>query len=147
MATAAVDPAPAAEPALARDEVRRRIRRASWGVLAVEDAGRPYAVPRAYGYDGRRFFVATSPGRKRRALEGAPLVCFTIVEAESPGYVVVLGRALPVTSLLARLRAGFLILQRFSRGGLPSLGELRRMARGRIFRIDPHEVSGRAHAT
>lgn len=139
---------PTVERKLRPDEIARRIRAAGWAVLAVLEGSRPYAVPMAYGYDGRSFFVASGPGRKRRALERQPLVCLTILDAPDEsgvgGYVVVTGTAKPVSSLFARLRAGLLILKRFSRGGLPSLRELRRMARGRVFRIEPHEVAGRA---
>lgn len=138
----------AAERKLTPDEIRRRIKAAGWAVLAVLEGARPYAVPMAYGYDGRRFFVASGPGRKRRALEQQPLVCLTILDGPddegSGSYVVVLGRATPVSSWFTRLRAGLLILSRFSRGGIPSPSELRRMAQGRVFRIDPHEVAGRA---
>jgi len=142
--------AAAAERKLTPEEIRRRIRAAGWAVLAVLEGARPYAVPMAYGYDGRRFFVASGPGRKRRALEREPLVCLTILDGPddlgSGSYVVVLGRATPVSSWFDRLRAGLFILRRFSRGGIPSLIELRRMAHGRVFRIDPHEVAGRARA-
>ncbi len=132
------------ERTLSPEEVARHIREAGWAVLAVLDGPRPYAVPMAYGYDGRGFFVATNPGRKRRALEQQPAVCLTILGGSSDGgYVVVTGRARVVTSLFTRVRAGILILRRFSRGGLPSLKELRRMAQGRIFRIEPQEVTGR----
>jgi len=138
----------AAERRLTPEEIRRRIRAAGWAVLAVLEGARPYAVPMAYGYDGRRFFVASGPGRKRRALEREPLVCLTILDGPddlgSGSYVVVLGRAIAVSSWFDRVRAGLLILKRFSRGGIPSFTELRRMARGRVFRIDPHEVAGRA---
>ena len=137
-----------AERKLAPEEIRRRIRAAGWAVLAVLEGARPYAVPMAYGYDGRRFFVASGPGRKRRALEQQPLVCLTILdapdEAGSGGYVVVLGRATPISSWFARMRAGLLILKRFSRGGIPSLREVRRMVSGRVFRIEPHEIAGRS---
>ncbi len=138
---------PALERKLRPEETLRRIRAAGWAVLAVLEGSRPYAVPMAYGYDGRSFFVASGPGRKRRALERQPQVCLTILDAPDEsgvgGYVVVTGRATPVSSLFARLRAGVLILRRFSRGGVPSLKELRRMVRGRVFRIEPFEVAGR----
>ncbi len=135
------------ERPLAQAEVTRRIREGGWAVMTVVEGDRPYAVPMAYGYDGRLFFVASAPGRKRRALERAPLVCLTIVDPpshpEAADYVVVLGRARPITSPMARLRAGFLILRRFAHGW-PALKDLRRMARGRIFRIEPQEISGAA---
>ena len=138
---------PAVERTLSPDEVARHIREAGWAVMAVLDGPRPYAIPMAYGYDGHGFFVATGPGRKRRALEQQPLVCLTILDGGRSqgggGYVVVTGRARAVTSLVERVRAGILILQRFSRGGLPSLKELRRMSKGSVFRIEPQEVSGR----
>lgn len=138
------------ERSLTFDETGRHIRRAGWAVLSVLDGKRPYAVPLAYGFDGRRFFVACAPGRKRRALEAQPKVCLTIVDAPgesgSGGYVNVLGTAAPVRSIFARARAGLLILRRFSRGGVPTFRDLRRMMRGQVFRIEPHEVSGRAPA-
>ncbi len=138
---------PAVERKLRPEEIARRIRAAGWAVLAVLEGSRPYAVPMAYGYDGRSFFVASGPGRKRRALERQPLVCLTILDAPDEsgvgGYVIVTGKATPVSSLFARVRAGLLILKRFSRGGIPSLRELRRMVRGRVFCIVPHEVAGR----
>lgn len=138
---------PAVERTLSADEVAGHIRQAGWAVMAVLDGPRPYAIPMAYGYDGRGFFVATGPGRKRRALEQHPLVCLTILDGSHShgggGYVIVTGRARAVTSMFARLRAGILILQRFSRGGLPSLKDLSRMSKGKVFRIEPQEVSGR----
>ncbi len=139
---------PEAERKLAPDEVARRIGAAGWAVISVLEGSRPYAVPMAYGYDGRSFFVASGPGRKRRALERQPLVCLTILgaadESGTGSYVVVTGRATPVRSLASRLRAGLLILRRFSRSGIPSLADFRRMLKGRVFRIDPYEVLGRA---
>ena len=122
---------PLVERTLRPDEIARRTRAAGWAVLAVLEGTRPYAVPMAYGYDGRSFFVASGPGRKRRALETQPMVSLTILDAPDDGgaggYVVVMGRATPVRSYLSRVRAGLLILRRFSRGGIPSLKELRSM--------------------
>jgi len=139
---------PHVERKLRPEEIARRIRAAGWAVLAILEGSRPYAVPMAYGYDGHSFFVASGPGRKRRALERQPLVCLTILDAPDDGgvggYVVVTGRATPVSSYFSRLRAGLLILMRFSRGGLPSPRDFRRMIKGRVFRIEPHDVTGRA---
>ncbi len=137
------------ERTLGDEEIGQRIREAGWAMLTVLEGNQPYAVPMAYGFDGRRFFVACGPGRKRAALETSPMVCLTIVDAPDEsgaggGYVLVLGRATPLTSVFSRARAGLLILLRFSRGGVPSLDELRRMANGKVFRIEPHEVTGRA---
>lgn len=136
------------ERTLGPEEIQRRIRAATWAILTVLDGSKPYAVPMAYGFDGRRFFVATCPGRKRRALDAKSLVSLTIVDppedgVSGGGYVLVLGRATPVPSLLGRLRAGILILRRFSGGRFPSWTDLRRMIAGRAYRIEPHEVAGR----
>lgn len=47
--------------ALSPDEVHGALSEIGWGLLATEESGQPYAVPIAYGFDGRRIYIGTAP--------------------------------------------------------------------------------------
>lgn len=140
-----------ASEVLDEDEVAALLERNWWGTLATAADDRPYAVPVVYGWDGRHFYVANTPGRKVRALEKNPAVCLTVVEVEGRGRswrsVVVEGRAEPVS----RPRGYLVALQALRRqvgkeGPPPSATEVARLARAEVIRIVPEEISGRRKA-
>jgi nitroimidazol reductase NimA-like FMN-containing flavoprotein (pyridoxamine 5'-phosphate oxidase superfamily) len=128
------------DPAEAADFLRER----EWGVLATAAAGRPYGVPVAYGYDGTHLYLATAPGRKAENLEQNPAVSLTVAEVESGSRwrcVIVTGTAERVSGARETLRA-IDALRRQQRSA-PSLADAARLARARIVRITPDEISGR----
>jgi len=43
-----------------------------------QEAGRPYLVPLAYGYDGESVYAHSGPGRKLRIMRAQPLVSFEV---------------------------------------------------------------------
>ena len=45
------------------------------------EAGRPYVVPLAYGYDGEAIYAHSGPGRKIRLMRAQPLVSFEVDDA------------------------------------------------------------------
>jgi uncharacterized protein len=118
----------------------------SWGLLCTGDADGPYAVPVSYGFDGTDLFFATGPGRKATHLAANAAVCLTVPDVTDGARwrsVVVRGRAVPVTGLPAKLRAGSLVLRTRAGAGI-SATDLRRMRSATIYRIEPTEMSGRA---
>lgn len=140
----------ASEP-LHEAEVAALLERNWWGTLAVAADARPYAVPVVYGWDGRDFYVANTPGRKARTLEVNPAVCLTVVEVEDRGRswrsVVVEGRAESVSGPRGYLTALQALRRQVGKEGPPpSPADLARLARARVIRIVPEEVSGRRKA-
>lgn len=130
------------------DEIDRVLRRNWWGVLSTAAAGQPYAVPVAYGLDGRGVFHAASrDGRKVENLRANPNVCLTVTEVESGTSwcsIVVVGSvewaegAGAVVESLAALRRQCGVTAR------SAMTQARRLAGARFFRIVPAAVTGRA---
>lgn len=131
---------------LAPEEVDALLRSRWWGTLSTVGAGGLYSVPVSYGWDGESLYVATRPGRKARNLEEDGRVCLNVAEVESGDRwrsAVVSGRAEPVSGVAATLSA--LNAIRRQRPGRPvTAADAARLARARVFRIVPAEVSGRA---
>lgn len=129
-------------------ELRGFLAGRTWGVLStVGDDGTPYAVPVAYGWDGRAFFLATGAGRKLRNLEANGAACLTVfdvVDGSRWRCVVASGRAVAASGLAEAARGLALIARQ--QGTAPSPAHLARAARGRVFRLQPGELSGRARS-
>ena len=74
--------------ALPAEEIEELLRTALVGRIACCDhgegeAGRPYLVPLAYGYDGEAIYAHSGPGRKIRLMRAQPLVSFEVDQAEA----------------------------------------------------------------
>jgi nitroimidazol reductase NimA-like FMN-containing flavoprotein (pyridoxamine 5'-phosphate oxidase superfamily) len=135
----------AGRPEIDSAQLERFLRRHRWATLCTVGSGQPYAVPVSYAFDGASFYLATGPGRKARNLEECPRVCLTVSEiaaADDWCSVVATGEARPVDGLVERMRALQLLAR--ARGGSPGPADLARMARARVFRLAPDEISGRA---
>jgi nitroimidazol reductase NimA-like FMN-containing flavoprotein (pyridoxamine 5'-phosphate oxidase superfamily) len=70
---------------LPAEEIEELLRRAVVGRVACcghgpGEAGRPYVVPLAYGYDGEAVYAHSAPGRKIRLMRSQPLVSFEVDE-------------------------------------------------------------------
>ena len=121
-----------------------------WGTLATSIDGQPYGVPVVYGYDGEHFYVASAGGRKIEAVETNPLISLTIVEVnpDASGWssVIAFGRVEFVQDSAGYLRA--LKALRRQRGYTGTVGpkDALRMARARVMRISPTEITGRTKA-
>lgn len=120
-------------------------------VLAVTDAGEPYAVPVYYGYDGTTLYLGLAEGRKTALLERNPRVCVVVAE---PGAgdawcsVMVAGEAVELRDAATRAH-GMQVLSDHNRraGYVPPAGRAapaRRPAGGRIVRIAEPTITGRA---
>ncbi len=134
---------------LDESEVQELLERSWWGVLSTLDDGHPYAVPVAYGYDGKRFYIASRSGRKVENIEARPGVCLNVVEVGNPGdywkSILVIGRAELVgdaKGYLAAIRA----LRRQAGITVRNVDprDLARMAAARVIRVRPIEITGRA---
>jgi len=71
---------------LGDDQVERLLGTALVGRIACcshapGEAGRPYVVPLAYGYDGEGVYAFSGPGRKIEIMRTQPLVSFEVDEA------------------------------------------------------------------
>lgn len=133
--------------ALTREESASFLRRRAWGVLATAAGGVPYAVPVAYGFDGRDVYLASGRGRKLEALRANPAVCLTVAEVRGRGEawssVVVIGEAEPVHGLRARIHAIATIRRQQARVAALPPGAASRFLRASLFRIRPRELTGR----
>ena len=121
-----------------------------WGTLATAIDGQPYGVPVVYGYDGEHFYVASAAGRKVEVVEANPLISLTIVEVspDASGWssVIALGCVDFVQDPASYLKA--LKALRRQRGYTGTVGpkDALRMARARVMRILPAEITGRTKA-
>lgn len=71
---------------LGEDRIERLLRTALVGRIACcshvpGEAGRPYVVPLAYGYDGESVYAFSGPGRKIQIMRDQPLISFEVDEA------------------------------------------------------------------
>jgi nitroimidazol reductase NimA-like FMN-containing flavoprotein (pyridoxamine 5'-phosphate oxidase superfamily) len=127
-------------------ELDAYLRAGKWALLSTAAGAQPYAVPVSYGWNGRVFYLACSPGRKLRNIEENPLVCMTLTEVVGPDdwrCAVVSGRAQPVDNLAEHVRALRLIARQRSGATRLSAGDAARAAKARVIRIVPTELSGR----
>ncbi len=135
--------------ALTTDEIDAVLIEVGWGVLAVGEELGPYAVPIAYGFDGRDVYIGTGPGRKLRGLERNPRVCLTVTDplrAEGWRSVVMIGRVRWLDGPAARVRAiGALTAQRRAKplDRLPLTVQVKHLFRGRLAQIEVEELTGR----
>jgi nitroimidazol reductase NimA-like FMN-containing flavoprotein (pyridoxamine 5'-phosphate oxidase superfamily) len=126
-------------------EVQVFLRRQTWGVLSTLHNGRPYAVPVSYGFDGSYLYLASGRGRKLSSLESNPAVCLTVtdvVDGSQWTSVVAMGDAIAVNDLRGRVH-GLNVIRRQQPDALPNPKDLARAAGSTVFRIVPHELSGR----
>ncbi|MFV1988907.1 MAG: pyridoxamine 5'-phosphate oxidase family protein [Gemmatimonadota bacterium] len=118
-----------------------------WGTLATSVDGQPYGVPIVYGYDGEHFYVASAPGRKVDAVEANPSVTLTVVEVapDASGWssVIVFGSVEFVREPAGYLRALKALRGQRGYAGSVSPADAARMARARVLRITPSEITGR----
>lgn len=136
---------PAKEGAMEREEIEQFLRSNRWGILSTVGGGRPYGVPVSYGIDGLSVFIATGPGRKLSNLEESRAVCLTVAEVQNGDRwrsVVVSGEAQWLDSFPDRMMAVWALAGR-ARGRIANPKEWRRLAGGRLLRIDPTEITGR----
>lgn len=121
-------------------------------VMAVVDAGEPYAVPIFFGFDGSTVYLGLAEGRKTRALDTHPGVCVVVTEV-GPGdawcSVMVAGRATALTDQVERDRAIEVLMAHNRRlsavagKGIAPAGA-RRTTGGRVLRVDDAVITGRA---
>lgn len=131
-------------------ECLRILAATGWGVLAmVDELARPYAVPVGYAWDGTALYVATTPGRKLRALEQNPRAALTLVSTSPQDQwhsLVVEATVHWVDDPQERMRA----IRAFARQprpgielGVPDAGHL---LHARIARLAITELAGRGRA-
>jgi nitroimidazol reductase NimA-like FMN-containing flavoprotein (pyridoxamine 5'-phosphate oxidase superfamily) len=131
---------------LADPEIFAVLMRHWWAVLSTAARGRPYAVPVAFGMDGRNLYVASRNGMKVRAVETNPAVCLTVTEVASGAdwtSVVVTGTAEWVTGPLETLRAMRALQRQCGRRLATTQADAARLAGARVMRIVPAELTGR----
>lgn len=134
---------------LTAEEIAGVLRDVGWGVLAVGDEGGPYAVPIAYGFDGRALYIGTGPGRKLRGLERDPRACLTVTDATRPdGWrsVVATGQVRWLDDVSERARAicALTCQRRHGRRVGPAAGgQLTHLLRARLARIELNTLTGR----
>jgi len=135
---------------LTPEEIEAVLARNWWGTLATSVDGQPYGVPIVYGYDGEHFYVASAAGRKVEAVEANPRVTLTVVEVapDASGWssAIVFGGVEFVRDPAGYLEA--LKALRRQRGYTGTVGprDALRLARARVLRITPTEITGRTKA-
>ena len=148
----AADAASVASPRtrqLDREACRTFLQRMGWGVLAMQDGDRPYAVPVSYGVDDGFIYLASGPGRKLRVIERDARVCLTVVEvtdADRWTSVMVEGRLERIMDIASRVSALHAIhrhrrMARFGRA--VDLMDVNRLLGARFLRMALDHVSGR----
>ncbi len=132
--------------ALSPAEVHGALSEIGWGLLATEAAGQPYAVPIAYGFDGRRIYVGMAPGRKLRTLEGNPRICLTVANVVSLSdwvSIVITGQVRWLERLPDRARAIRALVQQRRGGKRLGAEQAPRLARARLAYIEIESMTGR----
>ncbi len=135
---------------LRSDEVEEFLRAHSWGVLGTSLDDVPYAVPVIYGYDGEDFYVIMVQGKKTGILAENPRVSLTVVDVQEPGMdwrsVIIDGRVEWVTGVRGWLHAMVTLRRQRGNEAGASLKEAKRLARAKVARIVPDEITGRTKA-
>lgn len=126
---------------LSESEVDALLMRHRVGRLGVTANDRPYVIPIGYYYDGSSIYAYSAPGRKIEVMREQPLVAFQVDEIDSDSS----WRSVLVEGVFRELegRAREAAISHLANGnGLvaKSLGAADRII---VFRIDPHERSGR----
>lgn len=127
-------------------EIDAVLRRNWWAILSTAAAGRPYAVPVAYGMHDGVFYVASRKGMKVRNIEANPFVCLTIAEVENGARwcsVVATGSAEEVEGPAAVVRALRALARQCGRQHAARPMQGRRLLGARLFRITPDAITGR----
>ena len=149
--TIITDPAIADRRELEASSCDALLREVGWGVLSTVESTsgepRPYAVPVSYAFDGKIFYMASGPGRKRVALEASGRICLTVFDVvafDRWTTVVVEGLAKPIANVAERVDALCAFgAQRCALERRRTARDVVRLLSGRIFRIEPDHVSGR----
>lgn len=132
--------------ALSPEEVHGALGEIGWGLLATEDMGQPYAVPIAYGFDGRRIYIGMGPGRKLRTLEVNPRVCLTVTDVASLSdwvSIVITGQVRWLERLPDRARAIRALARQRRSGRRLGTDQAPRLARARLAYIEIESMTGR----
>jgi nitroimidazol reductase NimA-like FMN-containing flavoprotein (pyridoxamine 5'-phosphate oxidase superfamily) len=132
--------------ALTPEQLHGALREIGWGLLATDAAGQPYAVPIAYGFDGRRIYIGTGPGRKLRTLEQNPRICLTVADVVSLSdwvSIVITGQVRWVERLPDRARAIRALVQQRRSGRRLGADQAPRLARARLAYIEIESMTGR----
>ncbi len=82
------------------DEARDMLRASRFGVLALSQGGRSYALPLFFGYDGDHVYFHCHPGKKDAFIQSTREACLSVVHVESPNVwesVIVFGSIEKVT--------------------------------------------------
>jgi uncharacterized protein len=132
--------------ALSPEEVHGALSEIGWGLLATEAAGQPYAVPIAYGFDGRRIYIGMGPGRKLRTLEQNPRICLTVTDVTSLSdwvSIVITGQVRWLERLPDRARAIRALAQQRRAGKRLGADQAPRLARARLAYVEIESMTGR----
>lgn len=120
-------------------------------VVAMTDAGVPYAVPVYYGFDGSSLYLGVAEGRKTSVLDANPRVHIIITEpgeGDSWRSVAIAGKATMLTEPEDRARGIAALIAHNRRpdraAGSAAQAPPRQRSGGRVIRIDDHLISGRA---
>lgn len=131
-------------------EIEAFLQEHSWGVLGTSTGDVPYAVPVIYGYDGEDFYVIMVKGKKTATLEENPNVSLSVVDVQEPGMVwrsvIIAGRVEWVTDIKGWLHAMITLRRQRGNDAGASLKEAKRLARAKVARIVPRQITGRAKA-
>jgi nitroimidazol reductase NimA-like FMN-containing flavoprotein (pyridoxamine 5'-phosphate oxidase superfamily) len=129
------------------DEIDGLLARVGWGILGTAADAAPYGVPVGYGWDGRRLFLATGPGRKLEAVERNPRICLTVAEVDDFDRwrsVVAIGELRWLESLGERAAAvRALARQRRMGERRVRVEDAPRLLRARLAEVVIRELSGR----
>lgn len=131
--------------------------RAEYGVLALVDGRRPYAVPLSFVLmDGALYFHCACEGRKVDAIAGDSEGCFTVVGATRPVYdggfstyyesVMVFGRVTPVDGREEKVRALYALAEKYLPGDMDKAEKdiARSFKRTAVYRIAIGRMTGKA---
>ena len=120
-------------------------------VVAMTDAGVPYAVPVYYGFDGTSLYLGVAEGRKTSVLDANPRVHIIISEpgeGDSWRSVAIAGKATMLTNPEDRAHGIAALIAHNRRPDRPAGSAAQSPARhrtgGRVIRIDDSVISGRA---
>lgn len=137
---------------MTEQEAREFIKHNKFGLLSLSDAGKAYAIPLFYGWDGRDIYLHTTGGLKTQYARATSEACFLVVRVmglDDWASVQIFGRleALPDGPDRISAHHALMSVPLPPEYGESDLGEPARRVADVTYRLTPQRVFGRYSQT